>query len=120
MQGFALQIPEKSPSWLSLDRLPVSEDVDPNHITHFLLWIVLGILLPNKWDIAIFIMILWELFEYIIVYVEPLYSLTKSYWVIPETLWNETIKNKIIDMIVNILGYAIGTILRLNVIGKIL
>ena len=110
----------KSPSWLTLDRLPVSEDVDPNHITHFLQWILLGILFPNKWVIAIFIMILWELFEYIIVYVNPLYSLTKTYWFIPETIWNETIKNKIIDMIVNILGYAIGTILRKNVIGKIL
>jgi glycopeptide antibiotics resistance protein len=40
--------------------------------------------------------------------------LTKTYWFIPEPIWNETIKNKIIDMIVNILGYAIGTI-----IGKI-
>jgi len=48
---------------------------------------------------------LWEIFEIIIVHNDILYHLTKTYWIIPEKYWNETIKNKIIDFIANFIGY---------------
>lgn len=99
-------------------REPISKDIDVNHINHLLQWIIIGILFPNKWILAILLMILWEGLEYMIVYVEPFYYIIKNYWPIPEIYWNETKNNKIFDMVVNILGYALGSKLREFIICK--
>ena len=82
-----------------------------NSIFKFIIYI-----LSEKYRIAavvvvisiILLGILWELFEYMIVKVDVLYNLTKQYWFVPEKYWNESIYNKIIDMIFNILGYSLG------------
>ena len=44
-----------------------------------------------------------------IVRVNKLYVLTKTYWFVPEKYWNERIYNKIIDIIINMIGYYIGS-----------
>jgi hypothetical protein len=82
--------------------------IDILTVVHFLLWLTVGYIFPNKYKIIILLAILWELFEYMIVKVDVLYNLTKKYWFVPEKYWNESIYNKIIDMIFNILGYSLG------------
>ncbi len=99
-------------------RVPISEDIDINHVNHFLQWVIIGMLIPNKWILAILLMILWEAFEYMIVYTDPFYILTKEIWPVPERYWNETQYNKIVDMVVNMIGYGLGSILRTFIICK--
>lgn len=97
---------------------PVSNDTDVMHYNHFLIWVIIGILFPEKYLLAIFVGILWEIFEAGIVHIKPYYELTKKYWIIPERYWNETNTNKIFDLIFNMIGYYIGGIIRNNFIDK--
>jgi hypothetical protein len=90
-------------------RKPISQSVDLSHISHFIIYFIFGLLYPNKYKIVLYISILWEIFEIIIVHNDILYYLTKTYWIIPEIYWNETIKNKIIDFIANFSGYYLGS-----------
>lgn len=90
-------------------RQPTSSTVDLSHISHFMTYFIFGLLYPNKYKIILCISILWELLEIIIVHNNILYYLTKTYWIIPEKYWNETIKNKIIDFIANFIGYYLGS-----------
>ena len=85
--------------------------IDILTLSHFLFWLVAGYVFPNKYMYVVIIGLLWELFEYMIVKVDVLYKLVKKYWFVPERYWNETIYNKIIDMIVNLLGYSLGCLL---------
>jgi len=72
---------------------------------HFFLWVIIGILYPNRYDIVILISFLWEIFEYYMVQYPMTYKLLQQYWFIPEKYWNEGIINKITDVIANITGY---------------
>jgi hypothetical protein len=74
------------------------------------------IIYPDRYIHAIFVGILWEIFEAGIVHIKPLYELTKKYWIIPERYWNETNKNKFFDLIVNMIGYFIGGKIRHDII----
>lgn len=86
-----------------------SATVDILTLNHLLIWIGLGYLYPNKYYLALFIGILWELFERYIVYNKKLYHFVKTYWIIPEKYWNEINANTFIDIIVNMIGYFIGS-----------
>lgn len=99
-------------------REPVSTDMDVNSINHLFLWVIFGMLIPNKWFLAILVMILWEIWEYIIVYNPTLYYLVKTYWPIPEKYWNENVMNKITDIGMNTLGYVIGSKLNSLILCK--
>ncbi len=86
--------------------------VDLFTLNHILLWIGIGYAYPNKYYLALFLGILWELFERFIVYDKTAYSFVKTYWPVPERYWNETDKNSILDIGVNMVGYYIGSNLR--------
>lgn len=78
-------------------------------INHLILWTVIGYLYPNKYYLALFLGILWELFERYVVYNKKLYYFVKKYWPVPEKYWNEINKNSIVDIFVNMIGYYIGS-----------
>ncbi len=88
-----------------------SKNVDLMHINHFALYCMLGLIYPDKYIIVLIISIIWELFEYIISYNKKLNTIVKKYWFVPERYWNEIKINKIIDLIVNFLGYYVGSLL---------
>jgi hypothetical protein len=84
-------------------------NVDIMTINHFIIWLVLGYLFPNLYIIAFILSIIWELFERFIVTNQTLYKFIKKYWFVPERYWNEKSKNSIIDIIINMIGYWIGS-----------
>jgi hypothetical protein len=66
-------------------------------ILHVLIYGVLGYFIRNEWLFVIIISILWEVLEYI------LNKLSNN------SLWKEIKINKILDVILNLLGYYIGS-----------
>ena len=91
-----------------------NKPIDILSLSHLITWVVIGYFLPNYYLYALLVGILWELFEYMIVKVDVLYNLTKKYWFVPEKYWNEKIYNKILDLIINMIGYYIGSHLLLK------
>lgn len=81
-------------------------------LNHILLWIFIGYMYPNRYYLAFFLGILWELFERFVVYEKTLYRIVKTYWPVPERYWNETGKNSLLDIGVNMVGYYIGSNIR--------
>jgi hypothetical protein len=81
-------------------------------INHILLWIFIGYMYPNRYYLALFLGILWELFERFVVYEKTVYRIVKTYWPVPERYWNETDKNSLLDIGVNMVGYYIGSNIR--------
>jgi hypothetical protein len=87
----------------------MNKPIDILSLSHLITWVAIGYYFPNNYLYALLLSILWELFEYMIVKVDVLYDLTKKYWFIPEKYWNETIYNKILDVVINMIGYYIGS-----------
>ena len=86
-----------------------SADIDIFHLNHFILYFIIGLYYPNKYIIIIIISLVWEIFEYILSTNKTLYYIAKKYWIFPEKYWNENIYNKIIDIIINLCGYYVGS-----------
>ena len=82
--------------------------MDRLHIVHFLIYLFLGIIFKNKYELALLISILWEVSEYILSNIKYTRDLLIKYWPIPEKYWNEKIDNKVLDIMINMLGYYIG------------
>jgi hypothetical protein len=66
-------------------------------LLHILLYFVFGYFFPNKWIYAIIISFLWEFLEYLLYYYFPKF-----------TIFKEPLKNKIIDIIMNLIGFYLG------------
>jgi len=95
---------------------PESKDIDIFHIVHLVEWFIFGYFFPNRYALAFLLMILWELFEKIISSNKILYDFVKKYWTLTTPAhWNETYINKLLDMLMNIIGYYIGSSIRTNV-----
>ena len=90
-------------------RQPISSTFDVSHISHFAFYYIFGLIYPNKYKLIIILSILWEIFEIILVQNDTLYYLTKKYWIVPEKIWNETLSNKLVDFVMNLLGYYLGS-----------
>lgn len=86
-----------------------SNNIDKSHIMHLLFWTIFGIIFPKKYIYAFILSILWEIFEVLLVNIPFFYKLTKTYWTLPETYWNEKYTNKLLDIILNMTGYFIGS-----------
>lgn len=80
-------------------------------VNHFALWFIVGVFFPrpNGLLIVFILSILWEVGEIVASKIETLRQLLNRYWIIPEEYWNEPIENKITDIFLNLLGYAIAT-----------
>ncbi len=80
-----------------------------------MIYILLGILIPNRYILIIIISLLWEVLEATIVHYKILYEFKKKYWFIEEKYWNEININKFIDLVVNLFGYFLGSRIRLHI-----
>ena len=76
---------------------------------HFILWVMIGILYPNRYGIAVTLSFLWEIIEGYMVTHSTMYPLLQQYWIIPEKYWNEGIGNKLTDIIANLCGYSLAS-----------
>jgi hypothetical protein len=72
--------------------------IDYWHLLHLLLYIIIGLLMPNKYLFIFIISILWEIFEHI------------SFKYIINSC-NNIICGRIEDIFINIIGYSIGSYL---------
>jgi len=62
--------------------------------THFLLYFLFGLIIPNRWDLIILSIFIWELYEFTLHKMVPWY--------------NESRFKKIGDVIADISGYYLG------------
>jgi hypothetical protein len=72
--------------------------IDYWHIFHFLLYVIIGLLMPNKHLLIFFLSFFWETFEHI----SFKYILNKC---------NSLICGRVEDIFLNIIGYTIGSYL---------
>jgi len=79
---------------------------------HFVLYVMIGILFPNRFGIAVGVSLLWEIVEGYAAQHPFVYPLLQKYWFIPEKYWNEGIANKITDIVANLTGYYIGSVTK--------
>jgi hypothetical protein len=92
----------------------MNKPLDLMSIIHFLLYLIFGFFFPYKWIPALIIMVLWELFEILIVKVSAFKQIVLKYWFVPEQYWNETWINKVYDIIFNIAGFIVGSYIAKN------
>lgn len=76
---------------------------------HFILWFTIGTLYPNHYIIVFILSVIWEVSEGYIARDPLLHSILTKYWFVPEKYWNEGIGNKIIDVVVNLIGYYVAS-----------
>jgi len=80
---------------------------------HFFNFFILSFILKNNYKIAFLIGIVWEIVEYVIANNKKTNKLLKHYWPVPEKYWNEKHNlNPVFDILFNMLGYYIGTVIR--------
>ena len=83
-------------------------------VMHFLIYFVLGIFLKDRFDIALLLGILWEVFEYTITRIKITRKIIIKYWPIPQRLWDEKyIINRFSDLVFNMLGYYVGNNIKI-------
>lgn len=70
------------------------------HISHFLLWFIIGMLTPNHYLGVITISVLWELFEHFVFK--------------HQNMCKNKICGRIEDPILNIIGYSMGSYFKIN------
>ena len=81
-------------------------------IGHFTLYFVIGLFWKHKYIIILVLGILWEIIEHILINNEYTKSLLVWFWPIPEKYINDTFDHSITDIIINMIGYTIGSNLR--------
>ena len=70
---------------------------------------LLGMVIKNRYGLALMLGILWELFEYIITTHPLTQQLLITYWPIPQKYWEEkNILNRFSDIMFNMAGYFVG------------
>ena len=85
--------------------------IDILSLNHFLIYFSLGIFLKNQYKLIILLSLLWEIFEYIISHINYTKKILINYCFVPEKYWNEPLNNKIVDIIINIIGYFFGNLI---------
>ena len=84
--------------------------IDKMSLVHIISFIIIGLIKPNDYKLALTLSLSWEILEYIIINTKKGRELLRKYWPIPEKYWNEKlIENKIVDVICDMIGYTIGS-----------
>ena len=73
---------------------------DVSSFLHLFNFMILGKIMKDNYIIAFLLGILWEVFEYIVINQKKLIQYDK--------IWNETLDNKKMDIVLNMIGYHIG------------
>jgi len=91
-----------------------NQPIDLASLLHILNFIIIGYVIPGQYLLAIFIGIIWEIFESF----ATKHPTIRSYLMrhVPDYayLWDETHKNQRWDMVFNLIGYSLGTYLALR------
>ena len=87
--------------------------IDILSLVHFVQYFFIALYIPNDYEFAIKLSVIWELFEYTMTNNPKINKLLVKYWPIPKKYWEEkNIYNRLFDIIFNMLGYYIGSKLQ--------
>ena len=78
-------------------------------VIHFIIYYIFGKLIPRQYFIIFLISILWEISEKWFASTYFGKHIFARYWIIPYDDWNENIINSISDIVINMMGYYIGS-----------
>jgi len=87
----------------------MNHNFDILSIIHFILYFLLGLYYKNNYLFVLVIGIVWELFEKVLVSNPYSRYILKEYWFIPIEYIDDTFDHSIIDIIMNMIGYYIGS-----------
>jgi hypothetical protein len=79
---------------------------------HLFNFMVIGYLIPNQYLFAFCIGIIWEVIELRATRHPRIRSLLETHASSISHLWDETLDNKYFDLLVNMIGYYLGSTLR--------
>ena len=90
----------------------MNTNLDLLSMGHFLIYLCLGYFFKHKYKIALLLGILWELFEKMLVSNPYTLYLLKQYWFIPIEYIDDTFEHSVTDIIINMIGYTIGSSIK--------
>ena len=85
--------------------------IDILSVQHFMIFFFLGVYWKNKYKAALFLGVLWEILEYLMITNEPTRSFILDNWFVPEKYIHDTLEHIITDIIINMIGYYIGNLI---------
>jgi len=85
------------------------KNIDILSLFHFIIYLFIGYFIKNKYFLALFLGVLWEIFEKILVSNPYTRYLLIEYWFIPIDYIDDTFEHSITDIIINMIGYTIGS-----------
>ena len=87
----------------------MNHNLDILSIVHFFIYLCFGYFIKHNYKLALILSILWEIFEKILVSNPYTLYLLKEYWFIPIEYIDDTFEHSLTDIIINMVGYAIGS-----------
>jgi len=90
----------------------INQLLDVASFAHLFNFMILGLLFPNNYVGAAILGIVWELLEECIARKEFSRDALIQYFKNYQNLWDETKKNKLMDLGLNMIGYYAGNRLR--------
>ncbi len=90
----------------------INQMLDISSVAHVFKYIVVGILFPNNYIGALALGIAWELFEECITKKEFSRDLLVKHFNSYKDLWDESKRNKLLDLVFNMIGYYLGNRIR--------
>ena len=85
------------------------KNIDILSLFHFLIYLFLGYYIKHKYLLALLLGVLWEIFEKFIITNKYTRYLIEKYWFIPINYIDDTFEHSITDIIINMIGYTIGS-----------
>ena len=86
--------------------------LDITSFAHVFNFMILGLLFPSNYIGAFILGIVWELFEECITKKQVSRDLIVQHFKDYQYLWDETKKNKVMDLVLNMIGYYLGNKIR--------
>jgi len=90
----------------------INQLLDLASLAHLFNFMILGLLFPNNYVGAVVLGIVWELFEECLAKREFSRDFLMQHFKNYQNLWDETKKNKLMDLGLNMVGYYAGNRLR--------
>lgn len=90
----------------------INQLLDRTSFTHLFNFMILGILFPNNYIAAFILGLAWEFLEECITKKEFSRNLLVQHLNDYKNIWGESNKNKLMDIVLNMIGYYIGNRIR--------
>lgn len=88
-------------------------------LNHFIIYIIIGYIVRDQYMIVFLCSILWEIFDTYVSHTESVKLWMQTHMYRTPEYWKEENKNKIGDLIVNMVGYHVGNLIGHNVALKV-